>query len=97
METSPMAHAKILKNITDILRDILHQPALALTETSSADQVERWDSLTHVNLIMTLERHYKIKFSLGEIKRLRNVGEMIQLIAIKTADPKTAAPKTGSK
>lgn len=83
-----MEHPEILKNITDILRDILHQPALVLTETSSADQVERWDSLTHVNLVMSIERHYKIKFSLGEIKRLRNVGEMIQLIAIKTATTK---------
>jgi len=87
-----MEHPEILKNITDILRDILHQPALVLTETSSADQVERWDSLTHVNLIMNIERHYKIKFSLGEIKRLRNVGEMIHLIA-----SKTGASKTGSK
>lgn len=97
METSATAHPEILKNITDILRDILQQPALVLSASSSADQVERWDSLVHVNLIMTLERHYKIKFSLGEIKRLRNVGEMIQLIATKTAAPKIADPKTGSK
>jgi len=89
METSPMAHPEILKNITDILRDILHQPALVLTETSSADQVERWDSLAHVNLIMSIERHYKIKFSLGEIKQLRNVGEMTQLVAAKTIPSRT--------
>lgn len=84
-----MEHSEILKNITDILRDILHQPELILDETSSADQVERWDSLTHVNLIMSIERTYKIKFSLGEIKKLRDVGEMIQLIAAKTAGSRT--------
>jgi acyl carrier protein len=89
METSMTAHAEILKNITDILRDILHQPALVLTEASSADQVERWDSLAHVNLIMSIERHYQIKFSLGEIKQLRNVGEMMRLITSKTASTKT--------
>lgn len=76
--------AEILKNITDILRDLLHQPALELSANTTADQVERWDSLVQVNLIMTLERHYRIKFSLGEIKRLRNVGEMVSLITAKT-------------
>jgi len=86
-EDNPMHNASsqdILNTVTSILRDILHQPELVLTEASSSDQVERWDSLAHVNLIISIERHYKIKFSLGEIKQLRNVGEMIQLIAAKT-------------
>lgn len=78
---------EILKNITDILRDLLHQPALVLSTDTTADQVERWDSLVQVNLIMTLERQYRIRFSLGEIKRLRNVGEMVSLIAAKSASP----------
>ena len=76
---------EILKNITDILRDLLHQPTLVLSADTAADQVERWDSLVQVNLIMTLERQYRIRFSLGEIKRLRNVGEMVSLIMAKTA------------
>jgi len=79
-----MESAHILQTITEVLRDILHQPNLVLTENSSAEDVERWDSLAQVNLVMTLERHYRIRFSLGEIKRLRNVGEMVALIAAKT-------------
>jgi len=79
-----MTREEILQTITDILRDILQQPALAITEQTTADQVERWDSINHVNILMTVERTFKIRFSLGEIKKLRNVGEMVMLVETKT-------------
>jgi acyl carrier protein len=75
-----MNKEEVLKIVGDILRDILHQPGLAVTEATSAQNIERWDSITHVNILMTVERTFKIRFSLGEIKQLRNVGEMVNLI-----------------
>ena len=75
-----MTREEILLAITDILRDILAQPQLMITEQTTADKVERWDSINHVNILMTIERTFKIRFSLGEIKQLRDVGEMINLI-----------------
>jgi acyl carrier protein len=47
--------------------------------------VEGWDSLAHVNLVVAIEKHYKLKFSLGELEGLKNVGEMADLIARKLA------------
>jgi acyl carrier protein len=75
-----MNREQILQMVTDILRDILQQPSLVITEQTTADTVERWDSINHVNILMTVERTFKIRFSLGEIKQLRNVGEMVALV-----------------
>lgn len=75
-----MDNQEILHTITGILRDILQQPDLVVSEQTTADQVARWDSINHVNILMTVERTFKVRFSLGEIKQLRNVGEMVALV-----------------
>jgi len=75
----------ILAEVQDIFRDILYQPDLVLTRDSNANTVEDWDSLAHINLVATVEKHYKIKFALGELQELKNVGDMIDLIQAKLA------------
>lgn len=75
-----MNKEEILKTINTILCDIFADQTLVVTEATSAQHIERWDSITHVNILMTVERTFKIRFSLGEIKQLRNVGEMVNLI-----------------
>lgn len=75
-----MNRNEMLQAITQILRDILNNPGLEVNENTSAVNVERWDSLAHVNILMTVERTFGVRFSLGEIKQLRNVGEMMRLI-----------------
>jgi len=78
-----MGKQEILKTINAILCDIFNDPELVVTEATSAQDIERWDSITHVNILMTVERTFKIRFSLGEIKQLRNVGEMVSLVSQK--------------
>ncbi|HEY2903823.1 MAG TPA: acyl carrier protein [Polyangia bacterium] len=73
-----------LVELTPIFRDILDLPDLNLTRQSNADTVEGWDSLAHVNLVTAVQKHYKIRFALGELGELKDVGEMIDLIATKT-------------
>lgn len=75
----------ILGELQSIFRDILDQPDLVLTRESNASTVDEWDSLAHVNLVTAVERHYKIKFALGELQELKNVGDMIDLIKLKLA------------
>jgi len=75
----------ILKELESIFRDILDQPDLVLTPQSNANNVEDWDSLAHINLVTAIEKHYKIKFALGELQELKNVGDMIALIEVKLA------------
>ena len=80
-----MDSATIIREIQPIFRDVLDLPDLQLTRQSNASNVEGWDSLAHVNLVMAIEKRYKIKIALGELQDLKNVGEMADLIVKKLA------------
>jgi len=80
-----MTNDEILAELQEIFRDILDQPDLVLTRDSNAHNVEDWDSLAHINLVTSIEKKYKIKFALGELQELKNVGDMIDLIQVKLA------------
>ena len=75
----------ILEQLQPIFQDILDQPDLGINRESNANNVEDWDSLAHINLVTTIEKHFKIKFALGELQELKNVGEMCDLIRTKLA------------
>jgi acyl carrier protein len=75
-----MDSVAMIRDLEPIFRDVLDQPSLVLTPESNASNVEDWDSLAHVNLVVAIEKHYRIKFALGELQDLKNVGEMAQLI-----------------
>jgi len=73
----------VIHDLTPIFQDVLDLPDLQLTSASNAHSVEGWDSLAHVNLLVAIEQHYNIKFALGELQGLKNVGEMADLILTK--------------
>jgi acyl carrier protein len=73
----------ILAELSPIFQDVLDQPELQITRASNASTVEGWDSLAHINLVTAIEQKYKIRFALGELEGLKNVGEMIDLIVVK--------------
>ena len=78
-----MDRSEILKQVQDIFRDILDDEEIVLEDTTTADDVEGWDSLTHIQLIVAIEKQFKIKFTSKEILSWRNVGEMLDSIAAK--------------
>jgi acyl carrier protein len=78
-----MSTEKIIGELQPIFRDVLDLPTLQLRADSNASNVEGWDSLAHINLVMAVENHYKVKFALGELQELKNVGEMAELITRK--------------
>jgi acyl carrier protein len=79
-----MDNALIIRDLEPIFADILDQSDLRLAPESSASNVEGWDSLAHINLIVAIEKRYRIKFALGELQDLKNLGEMVILIQRKT-------------
>lgn len=78
-----MNREEILNKIQDVFTDTLDEDNIAITESSTADDVEGWDSLTHVQLVVAVEKKFKIRFSAKEIQSWKNVGEMIDSIASK--------------
>jgi acyl carrier protein len=75
----------LLPEIQEIFRDIFDDTSLVITRDSNASTVEDWDSLAHVNLVTAIEKKYKVRFALGELQELKNVGDMIDLIQKKLA------------
>ena len=72
-------------DLTAIFRESLDNNALNLTEATTAKDVEGWDSITHVLIVVAAEKKFKVKFTAGEIQKLNNVGELAALIRSKQA------------
>lgn len=73
----------LLPEVQSIFRDVFDRPDLEITRASNAYTVEDWDSLTHINLVSAIEKKYKVKFALGELKELENVGDLLDLLQTK--------------
>jgi len=67
---------QILNEINSIFRKVLNNPSINLTTTSTAEDVDEWDSLNNIRLITEVEKHFDVKFKLREIMKLKNVGEL---------------------
>ena len=67
----------ILNKLQPIFQDIFEDDDLLITLESDADSVEGWDSLAHIVLIFAIEEEFKIKFALGELEAMKNVGDMV--------------------
>jgi len=72
---------EIQSRLQEVFRDIFDDQAIVLFREMTAKDIEDWDSLTHINLVVAVEKEFGLKFNLTEIKGLKNVGEMIDLLA----------------
>ena len=75
----------ILKEVNAVFIDILDNEDVKLERTTTAKDVEDWDSLTHIQLVVGIEKHFKIRFNSAEINSWKNVGEMCDSIGKKKA------------
>jgi acyl carrier protein len=76
-----MERDDILKKVEEIFREELELDDLVLTDETTADDVEEWDSLSHVQLVVALEKGFGIKFTSREILSWDNVGDLVDCIA----------------
>ncbi|MBE6259914.1 MAG: acyl carrier protein [Prevotella sp.] len=78
-----MERKEIFEKLNEIFIDVLDLDECELTDESSANDIEEWDSLSHIQLIVAIEKAFKIKFTSLEIMRWKNVGEMVDSISEK--------------
>jgi acyl carrier protein len=79
-----MEKAIIWGTCRQIFQEVFDDEQLSIGPETTADDIEGWDSLTHIQLLVTIEKAFRIRFNTGEIAGLANVGEMVELIARRT-------------
>ena len=75
-----MTREEIFNGVQDIFRDIFDEDDLVIQDSTGSDDIEDWDSLNHINLVSAIEKEFKIRFALGELQTLKDVGAMIDLM-----------------
>ena len=80
-----MTNDEVMAKISDLMVDVFDLDDFDVTRATSADDIEDWDSLSHIRFMITLERAFKVKFSNEEIAELKNVGELADVISTKLA------------
>ena len=74
---------EIFEKQVKIMKDVFENKDIKVSRETNAQDIDEWDSLTHISLITEIEKEFKIRFALGELQALKNVGEMTDLIAKK--------------
>ncbi len=69
-----------LARLTEVFRDVFDDDSLVITVETAAGDIEGWDSLMHVTLILNLEKAFKVKFTSSQVASLKNVGDLLKLI-----------------
>lgn len=76
-----MDKEKIKAKLTEIFRDVFDDESITISEKTTADDIDAWDSLEHITLISAVEKAFKMRFTMREVSGMKNVGEMINIIA----------------
>jgi len=75
--------AEVIKQVNDIFKDVFDDDSLVINSETTAKDVDDWDSLTHIQLVVAIEKHFKIRFTSTEIHGFANVGQMCEAISNK--------------
>lgn len=78
-----MEKGPILEKLTEIFIDVLDNDSIVLSEATTAADIEEWDSLSHIQLIVAVEKNFKVKFTSAEISGFKNVGDLANTVQAK--------------
>ncbi len=75
-----MSREEVFEKLNEVFRDVFDDDAIVVTDKTTADDIEEWDSLEHINLIAAVEQEFGMKFNMGQVLSMKNVGEMADII-----------------
>lgn len=75
-----MSREEVFAALDEVFQDEFDDETLHVTDATVADDIDGWDSLEHIDLIIAVERRLGIKFTMGEVNGMKNVGEMADII-----------------
>ena len=73
----------IITELNTVFRQVFDDDSLTVTRITTANDIDEWDSLTHMNLVVAVELKFGVKFALGELQQLKNVGDMADQVTKK--------------
>jgi len=74
---------EIYEKLTDIFREVFDDPEITINPETTADDIEEWDSMSHINLILMVELKFDIEFKQSEVMRFENVGDLAEAVRSK--------------
>ena len=77
-----MSREEVFERVTDIFRDVFDDDELDISDSTNSEDIEDWDSLEHIQLIVGMEKEFKVKFDIKTVNSLENVGQMVDLILL---------------
>ncbi len=78
-----MQEPDLRRQLNTIFKDVFDDDSIQIFDAMTAQDVKEWDSLNHINLMVAVENHFEVKFSVREVSKLANVGELLHLIRAK--------------
>ena len=76
-------NSEIFDKIKAICIEIFNCKESEINENTRASDIERWDSLAHINLVLEIEKNFNVKFALGELQDLKNIKDLVELVVVK--------------
>lgn len=76
-----MSRDEIFERLSEVFQDVFDDPEIEVDENTTAADIEDWDSLEHINLLAAVELEFGVKFNMGQVVTMKNVGEMADIIA----------------
>ena len=78
-----MTREEVYVKLNEVFRDVFDDETIEVNDETTSKDIEDWDSLEHINLVVAVEKSFGVKFNMGEVAKLKNVGEMADLILSK--------------
>lgn len=75
-----MTRTEILEKVNEIFKDVFDDDDIVIVESTTANDIEDWDSLTHITLISEIESEFGFKFAMKDVLGMKDVGEMLDII-----------------
>lgn len=75
-----MTREEVYETLNEVFRDVFDDESIEVNDETTSDDIEDWDSLEHINLIAAVEQEFGIKFNMGQVVTMKNVGEMVDII-----------------
>ena len=75
-----MSREEVFERVDEVFRDVFDVEEITVSDATTADDIEEWDSLEHINLLAAVEQEFGMKFNMGQVVSMKNVGEMPDII-----------------